>query len=993
MQLVVCALNWEALGHPPKAPPHARIGAPTSQSQQRTLDLLEAQIDYLLRVPSFVPDSLGRSAEKLSSFARVIEELPSENFGMQDLLGWASNLHASLLPYDAPRPRPPTVASRGFSPKTYSSDAELANQAEDTQAARQFIDFRTGGPLPMVAERVKWKCAPSFNPKPYLSPFLNLAYEQPDVLRRPSDQWPRMAPAKLHCSREEHLRLGRKLDEFGAVRVFNASLVDWPEAVGLFCVSKSATHDRLIINPTVCNSRSYTVSRYSKTLAPGSLLCLLHLGPTVAFRYSADDLSDYYYCYRISNARALRNSFRCRFDPSEVMDFRDAQARDLVGPQVLALNTLAMGDNLAVEVGQAAHFQVLRQHACALHPDQTLLYRHVVPQGDTVEMLSIDDHICLQKVPLVDIAQKPQRRDTIIFDKATTAYKLVGLNLNDDKKRRNLTKGVLLGAEIDGVLGVVGPPRDRTLCLALLTTLVAKRGHCTRELLERLLGSWIHAVMFRRPVFAVLDQLFREGLGKPRNLVFKLSDQAKNELLMLSCLASTLLTDLRASYDPRLYCLDASPQGGAVCAAQVGSSASEQFWRHGELRGYHTRLQSEVSALLSGKGIAHASQDLFGATTGPPPELLNQPSLDPLVPRPLHEGILYDAVVLGSTSDAWGQALQGFGLKVLFKGSSARASHGERLDFGSGLFHELASLAARRVVREWHWSGLFSTFGTLRKPRRRSALCPLVYAITAVQDRFPQHRNFLTSAWQIDKKWQRAEPGECRPVLPAACIRAAVSLGLLWGWFRWTAALIIGFLAMLHPGELVALTRKDLVFPADTLDHSTNLFVHLRDPKTSRFARRQHGRIDDEWAIKFLYSLAHGLRLDEKLYPGSLHSFRRQWDAVLSWLGLPTRAAVKGATPGVLRGSGATHFYLCTENIPLLAVGPARRRWSNIYRKWQRKLCCPNCLPRFALAFGSLIVQLMICSFISPAADCPPGLRFASLTVVLRRNIGVERRL
>ena len=201
----------------------------------------------------------------------------------------------------------------------------------------------------------------------------------------------------------------------------------------------------------------------------------------------------------------------------------------------------------------------------------------------------------------------------------------------------------------------------------------------------------------------------------------------------------------------------------------------------------------------------------------------------------------------------------------------------------------------------------------------------LVYAITAVQDRFPQHRNFLTPAWQIDKKWQRAEPGECRPVLPVACIRAAVSLGLLWGWFRWTAALIIGFLAMLHPGELVALTRKDLVFPADTLDHSTNLFVHLRDPKTSRFARRQHGRIDDEWAIKFLYSLAHGLRLDEKLYPGSLHSFRRQWDAVLSWLGLPTRAAVKGATPGVLRGSGATHFYLCTENIPLLAW---RGRWA-----------------------------------------------------------------
>ena len=42
-------------------------------------------------------------------------------------------------------------------------------------------------------------------------------------------------------------------------------------------------------------------------------------------------------------------------------------------------------------------------------------------------------------------------------------------------------------------------------------------------------------------------------------------------------------------------------------------------------------------------------------------------------------------------------------------------------------------------------------------------------------------------------------------------------------------------------------------------------------------------------------------------------------------LGLPHRAADRGATPGVLRGSGATHFYISTENIPLLAW---RGRWA-----------------------------------------------------------------
>ena len=41
----------------------------------------------------------------------------------------------------------------------------------------------------------------------------------------------------------------------------------------------------------------------------------------------------------------------------------------------------------------------------------------------------------------------------------------------------------------------------------------------------------------------------------------------------------------------------------------------------------------------------------------------------------------------------------------------------------------------------------------------------LVYAITAVQDICPEFRSHLTPAWQIDKKWQLAEPGSCRPVI------------------------------------------------------------------------------------------------------------------------------------------------------------------------------------------------------------------------------------
>ena len=167
---------------------------------------------------------------------------------------------------------------------------------------------------------------------------------------------------------------------------------------------------------------------------------------------------------------------------------RAAQGRGMVGPQVLSLCTMAMGDSIAVEVGQAAHFRVLREHASALLPSETLLYRQAVPKGAVVEMLAIDDHICLQKIPLADMAKQPVLRDTNIFAKASEAYKHVGLNLNDDKKRRNLTEGVLLGAELDGVSGLVGPPRDRLLSLSLLTVALAKQHHAIRELVERVVG-------------------------------------------------------------------------------------------------------------------------------------------------------------------------------------------------------------------------------------------------------------------------------------------------------------------------------------------------------------------------------------------------------------------------------------------------------------------------------------------------------------------------
>lgn len=88
---------------------------------------------------------------------------------------------------------------------------------------------------------------------------------------------------------------------------------------------------------------------------------------------------------------------------------------------------------------------------------------------------------------------------------AEQAYKHVGLGQHPRKRKRNQTQDILLGADFDGVSGRVMAPRSRVLILSL----ISMQGTMTEKLLSVLLGCWIHVLMFRRPLFALVHQLFK----------------------------------------------------------------------------------------------------------------------------------------------------------------------------------------------------------------------------------------------------------------------------------------------------------------------------------------------------------------------------------------------------------------------------------------------------------------------------------------------------
>ena len=234
---------------------------------------------------------------------------------------------------------------------------------------------------PLVAERIKWSLPPSFDPVPFLiDPLIREAYLNPDSLRLPESAWPKLPPAQVHASRDEVLKLAAKWDAHSALAIFPASSVHAGEQVGLFCIPKDAEWDRLILNPVVVNSRTASYSRFTRLLAPGQLLSLLHLpSPDHVLRMNADDLSEMYYTFIVTDARARRNSLNMRFRAAELEGFKAFALCPVADEYVIALRALAMGDSLAVEFAQASHWMLLSTRAQAMRPEEVLCYRHPFP--------------------------------------------------------------------------------------------------------------------------------------------------------------------------------------------------------------------------------------------------------------------------------------------------------------------------------------------------------------------------------------------------------------------------------------------------------------------------------------------------------------------------------------------------------------------------------------------------------------------------------------
>ena len=467
--------------------------------------------------------------------------------------------------------------------------------------------------LPVVADRLSLPDqVENFDPRPYLSEKFRTIFEDPDTLLKTPEDMPPPIHIKGTASRTELLKVFARWDQLERLFVCKTDEVNFLDRCELFAVAKDVDRDRQILHRKRRNRREYHVVGESRNLPHAVLLTQLPLGRDLVCACSVDDIRDFYHAYVATEKRARSSPVGPSFRWGEVAHLKAAQAalaanRITTGDRlVCCFKGLGMGDHAAVDIAQESHVNLLRSWGTFL-PEETLNYRHPLPKPESgyYEGIMIDDHLGVQLLPwkgdeVTTLAQ--EGRDQQVFEAATAAYNSVDLRTHEGKKVRRSLHTKVWGAEIEGKAGLIGPSRCKLLRLAQLSVSMAKSGPVDQKLVEAITGLWAFNLQFRRPLFAFMYDIYHQlSPGGPEDL-FKLTQGARNELMVLASCAPLCVCDARALPDSFLYCVDASPSGAGVCRAEVGIEVSGELWRRGDKVGYQMPLLSRLQSSLKGSG-------------------------------------------------------------------------------------------------------------------------------------------------------------------------------------------------------------------------------------------------------------------------------------------------------------------------------------------------------------------------------------------------------
>ena len=174
------------------------------------------------------------------------------------------------------------------------------------------------------------------------------------------------------------------------------------------------------------------------------------------------------------------------------------------------------------------------------------------------------------------------------------------------------------GAIVDGLEGFAQPKPGKVVLYCQLALMLVTRASCTLKELQVVCGGFVYFALFRRPLLAALNEVWRfmERLKRlPPVVRLPVPTEVQRELLMFILLTPLAQIDFRCPFVDHVTCSDASTTGGGVCVSEGLTSygvAALNAETRGDLPLEGDTLQVFSVGLFDGLGALRLALDSLG---------------------------------------------------------------------------------------------------------------------------------------------------------------------------------------------------------------------------------------------------------------------------------------------------------------------------------------------------------------------------------------------
>ncbi|CAE7273945.1 rluB [Symbiodinium sp. CCMP2592] len=208
----------------------------------------------------------------------------------------------------------------------------------------------------------------------------------------------------------------------------------------------------------------------------------------------------------------------------------------------------------------------------------------------------------------------PQDEDVQKVAAAEQAYEEAGLQRAIHKEFRFQCAFKAWGAEVDGVAGKVGAPKDVRRQVWMLLFKIVSGGWASGDVLRQVLGYLAYIFQYRRELYALHHRMYKFVDGMPPDRWIKLPNYVLDELRSCALHLPFAVSSMRRRVSSTLLATDATPTSGGAVVTEAPEALAEELWRQSEIKGEAVRIDRGLESELSDS--APKVPSVFASTVG-----------------------------------------------------------------------------------------------------------------------------------------------------------------------------------------------------------------------------------------------------------------------------------------------------------------------------------------------------------------------------------------